>query len=510
MRSVARALALVFLLSTFALTFPRPLAAAPADDDAGETSTEESVRLLTEQVRLLQQQLSTLQAELAELRADVAAGATSSQPVAAAEKAGEVPSDRVDDVAADVAEAVLSGDVAAPAEGVTKTTTRGAAGQQAEADRDGEQDEPVIERPWGQRRPPLPGGVYDKPYIMRFGRGSFIGGYMDHEFEWDEGGKTFDQHRFIPFIFAQIHDRIHVMTEIEFEHGGFVSGDSETDGEIKLEFAHMDFNVNEAFNVRGGVILSPLGRFNLLHDSPLNDLTDRPLVDNRIIPTTLSEAGLGIFGTVYPTELSLFNYELYVVNGFDAGIVGGPDRIRIRSGRGSQKEDNNDNKAVVGRFAFSPRLGTDLGFSFHTGNWDEADSRRLSIYAIDGLYTVGPFELQGELAFADVDTDGLPGFSRASVDQNGLYVQGNYHFGFGAVPGWPDSVFTGVVRYDRVDFDSDVDGDLEDRLTFGLNWRPIEDTVFKLDWQLDWDTPRGLSERGPREDRFFFSLATYF
>ena len=46
------------------------------------------------------------------------------------------------------------------------------------------------------------------------------------------------------------------------------------DGEVKLEYAVMDFRLRDGLNFRGGVVLSPLGRFNLLHDSPLNDLTE--------------------------------------------------------------------------------------------------------------------------------------------------------------------------------------------------------------------------------------------
>ena len=123
-----------------------------------------------------------------------------------------------------------------------------------------------------------------------------VGGYMDIEFRADRGGSGFDQRRFVPFIYAQVSDRVHVASEIEFEHGGFVAGDKETDGEIKIEFATVDFTLSEAVNLRGGVILSPLGRLNAHHDAPLLDLTERPLVDRNIIPTTLSESGLGFFG----------------------------------------------------------------------------------------------------------------------------------------------------------------------------------------------------------------------
>ena len=46
----------------------------------------------------------------------------------------------------------------------------------------------------------------------------------------------------------------------------------------------------------------PVGKFNLLHDSPLNDLVDRPMVWRMIIPSTWFEAGAGIYGTLYPSE----------------------------------------------------------------------------------------------------------------------------------------------------------------------------------------------------------------
>jgi hypothetical protein len=45
--------------------------------------------------------------------------------------------------------------------------------------------------------------------------------------------------------------------------------------EITLETAILDFEIHELLTLRAGVILSPLGRFNLAHDSPANDLVER-------------------------------------------------------------------------------------------------------------------------------------------------------------------------------------------------------------------------------------------
>ncbi|MFT5368576.1 MAG: hypothetical protein ACI8V2_003542 [Candidatus Latescibacterota bacterium] len=341
----------------------------------------------------------------------------------------------------------------------------------------------------------LPGGIYDKPFIKEMGKKIAVGGYIDMEFEWAEGkNSTFDQHRFIPFIYSQVSDRVRVSTEIEFEHGGDVPGN----GEVKLEYAVMDFKFSEAFNFRGGVILSPLGRFNLLHDSPLNDLTERPIVNTQILPSTLSESGMGFFGTFYPSEQAVGTYELYLVNGFDEGVITGSG-LRIRSGRGSKKQDNNNDKALVGRLGISPRLGLDLGASLHTGKYDATGSNRLSILGLDAKLNRSIVELQGEYAFATAN--GVSG------DQQGAYAQANIHFAQDHF--LPGSVFTGVARWDWVDFDNNQTGDSEYGLTTGLNFRPVEDAVFKLDYNWTWKTPPN-STKGDAAGRFFFTISSYF
>ncbi|MCP4000213.1 MAG: hypothetical protein GY727_04800, partial [Gammaproteobacteria bacterium] len=186
-------------------------------------------------------------------------------------------------------------------------------------------------------------------------------------------------------------------------------------GELKIEFATIDFLMADWLNYRAGIILSPLGKYNLVHDSPLQDLTARPMVNRRIIPTTLSESGMGFFGTFYPTELSKVDYEIYAVNGFQAEdgvdddgelIIVDPGLSFIRSSRGSQKHDNNRNPAIVGRLAVSPFLGLEVGLSAHSGNIDQHSSNRMTIKAVDWTYQRGAFELVGEYAHSSIERDG--------------------------------------------------------------------------------------------------------
>ncbi len=354
-------------------------------------------------------------------------------------------------------------------------------------------------------RPEQAGGISDKPYLRSLGQGAILGGYMDMEFEWTDDGSTFDQHRFVPFITGHVSDRVTVSAEIEFEHGG----NPDASGEIKLEYAVMDFRLSEGLQFRGGVVLSPLGSFNLLHDTPLNDLTARPVVSRQLIPTTLSESGMGFFGTLYPGEESVFSYEAYLVNGFDEGVItgdAGEEKLRVRSGRGSQKQDNNDDKAIVARAGFSPTLGANVGVSVHSGKYDNAGEHRLTISALDAKWSLGALELQGEAALVNADVDQVM-MPTLAEKQSGVYGQVNYHLLHDAV--LEGSVFTAVVRGDWVDFDTDQDGDCEEGVTLGLNFRPTEETVFKMDYNWAWHTPVA-GEKDDAEGRFFFSFATYF
>ena len=56
----------------------------------------------------------------------------------------------------------------------------------------------------------------------------------------------------------------------------------------------------------------------------------------------------------------------------DCGLFQGAKKLRLRNGRGSKKQDNNEDKALVARLGYSPKLGAELGLSTHTGKYDDA------------------------------------------------------------------------------------------------------------------------------------------
>lgn len=399
--------------------------------------------------------------------------------------------------------------------------------------------------------------VYAKPFVAA--PKAIVGGYMDIQYRSQSkasidngyGGGTngFDQQRFVPFIYADITEHVKFASEIEIEHG---IREETPEHEFSLEFAHIDYLVNEAFNLRAGILLLPVGKFNLLHDSPLNDLTDRPLVSQFIIPTTLSETGAGFYGTFYPGRTSKLDYELYVTTGPCSYDPNGTPRINEADGTKASRQrtcsstdglDINNGKAVVGRLAFSPMLGVEVaGSQYYANGAPNGNYNPLSITAVDWTLQRGPFEVIGEAAWAyargnsrAIQTNTL-GFAPGSLltgiggnsgigippqRMNGFYIQGNYHFmpefltklspkRFGE-----GSTFTAVIRYDKVNTNQDDSngtggwGNME-QISFGLNYRPIEDAVFKISYQYQPRAFNPNTNERIHDSALVISAATYF
>jgi hypothetical protein len=295
--------------------------------------------------------------------------------------------------------------------------------------------------------------------------------------------------------------------ELEFEEGT---------EEILLELAILDFELHSALTFRAGMLLTPLGRFNLAHDSPANKVTDRPLVSTQIIPTALSEPGMGILGAFYPSATARITYEIYAVNGFDDDIINESDQgTRIAEGR-HNIEDNNNSPAVAGRIGFSPMPAGEVGFSWHYGQYNTTfledisidEARHVSILALDADYRWNRLTLSGEYARASVD---LPEGLKRSIyaeSQQGFYLEGSMPFFEGLIQTLPASSFEGVFRYDWVDMDADLDGDHTTRLTLGVNFKPTPDSVIKANYLYNWHTDR--FNVGSVGAGVLFSLATYF
>ncbi len=372
-----------------------------------------------------------------------------------------------------------------------------------------------------RQTPNVIGGIYDRPYISGLGGNIAIGGYveMNSNFQRDEGiedGLSFEARRFNIFIYSSISERVKMTSELEFEHGT---------EEIALETALVDVLLNTAINLRAGVLLSPIGRFNIAHDSPRYDIIDRPLVSTEIIPATLSEVGIGFFGALYPTRFDRLTYEIYAVNGLGNGVVGGSGKgTRIAAGKSQTafEEDNNGSPALTGRLALNPRFGGELGLSFHTGNYNSYkidgaivdEKRRLTIFALDYETKWRQIKLRGEAAIARIDVP--QSLTELFAEkQHGLYAEIAYRILNRATAGFSATSLTAVLRYDYVDFNhgtfsatnQDI-GDSSRRLTLGLSFRPTAETSLRLSYSRNW--LRDAFENRRDGMNIQLGMATYF
>jgi hypothetical protein len=397
--------------------------------------------------------------------------------------------------------------------------------------------------------------VYAKPFVSA--PKAIVGGYFDIQYRAHRNGvlegygngttNGFDQQRFVPFIYADITEHVKFASEIEIEHGIRGAGENE----ISLEFAHLDYLINEPVNIRAGIILIPIGKFNLLHDSPLNDLTDRPLVSQFVIPSTMSETGAGFYGTFYPGRTGKLDYELYVTTGPCGNEPDGTPRINEETGTKDSRQrkcansadglDINSGKAVAGRVAFSPMLGVEVAGSNYYGNQSPSSYNPLNITAIDWTLQKGPFEIIGEAAWAysrgnsrAIPGNTFGGFSPGTLltgvntlnplaappqRMQGFYLQGNYHF----MPAFltrlspkrfgEGSTFTAVIRYDLLNLNRDNRGENQgelEQISFGLNYRPVEDAVFKISYQYLPKSFNPNSGQRIHDGALVISAATYF
>jgi hypothetical protein len=360
-------------------------------------------------------------------------------------------------------------------------------------------------------RPFVRGGVYDKPFQSHlFGR-TAIGGYAEAHARYERAdgvraASGFLAKRFNLFTATSVSDHVRFAAELEFEEGGH---------EIALEFAAIDLRVHPGLTLRGGMVLSPLGRFNLSHDSPLNEFTDRPLVSTEVLGVALSEPGFGALGWFGVGRRGRVTYEAYLTNGFHDGlIVDSPEGTHIPLGRGNF-EDDNGSPAVVGRLAWSPAVGAEVGLSAHHGAYNTfaedgitLDKRRnLTIAVVDGEATVGGVRVMGEAALATIDVvESLRGIY--AQRQRGLFIEAVREFGRGWVSTMPTSAFAVKARADYLDRDVDREGTSSSSITVGVNFRPTSETALKLDFVRG----RGRDRFNTAADRAaaLFSIATYF
>jgi hypothetical protein len=364
------------------------------------------------------------------------------------------------------------------------------------------------------------GGIYQRPFIFSAGR-TAVGGYLEANGSWfrtdgTSEGPSFEVRRFNIFLYSGVGRRLRFTSELEFEHGT---------EEIALETALVDFVVTPSLVIRAGVLLPPIGAFNVNHDGPRYEFIERPVVSTEIIPATLSEAGLGVHGRLAPRGLAL-SYDLYLSNGLGSGIIlNDQGRTHLPSGKGEGlvAEDENGSPAFSGRIAARSQELGEIGLSHYRGVYNQyrvegvtVDAHRwVSLSAVDLESSVGPVAIRGEAALANVDLPAdLAGFQ--GDQQAGFYLDAVVPVWRPRIKGLESPVVNLGVRVDHADFNigefqdtGQIRGDEQTAVTLAIGFRPVNGTVFRFNYRHDWITD--LAGNSPvRRAGVLIGVATYF
>lgn len=343
---------------------------------------------------------------------------------------------------------------------------------------------------------PAASKVYQMP------RGLSIGGYGEASaifFVGDNEGPSKrrdvgDLVRFVTYIGYKFSDRIILNSEIEYEHAKVASTVSAGAGDVEIEFATLDFLLTEQANIRTGLVLMPMGFLNEFHEPPFYFGNLRPEVEQRIIPTTWRELGVGLHGTILPG----LTYRTYVTNSLNAN---GFSKTNIRGARQSGNRALFEDLAWTARLDYTPIPGLQVGGSVFWGNTGQDQlfagkkiDANLTLFEFHGQYQYRGLQLralfaQGHIGDADVLSAALGANGPISSRIVGGYVEAGYDILPLLLPGTEMSL-SPFVRFERLDTQADVpSGFTPDKsrditvINLGLSYKPIPNVVIKLDYR---------------------------
>jgi len=297
-------------------------------------------------------------------------------------------------------------------------------------------------------------------------------------------GTQVDFLRAVLYAGYRFNDRFLFNSEIEVEHAN----------EISVEFAYVDYKAHEQFGVRGGMLLIPMGLVNEFHEPTVFLGAERPVTENRIIPSTWRENGGGIYGSIDRVA-----FRAYVVNGFN-GLRFSSNGVR--GGRQKGGKAKASNMAFTGRIDVTPTPGVFVGAGLYTGGSGQGDivvdGRELDVRTtIVDLHTqlqIRGLDIRGLYARTSIDDAaelnqalGLTGASGVAERMQGGYVQVGYNV-LSQTTSAGGVALTPYLRYEQVDTQARMPAGFERSLstdntfvTLGVELKPISNVVMKVD-----------------------------
>jgi len=314
----------------------------------------------------------------------------------------------------------------------------------------------------------------------------------------------FDVHRIVMLFGYRFNKRIQFISEIEFEHVK----------EVFVEQAFMQYKINDFINLRGGLLLIPMGIINEYHEPTAFNGVERPLSDKYISPTTWREIGLGLSGNIYPLKMK---YQAYIVNGFKSydGEANLNGQNGLRNGRQKGAEAFASSPNFSGKIEFYGMRGLNIGLSGYFGKTQsslfqgvskddkrimaKADSSvvKISMIGLDARYSMKGFQLRGQYYFTSISNTNQYNVFTADngivndlgSSMTGYYVEVGYNV-FRLLDGIGTELIP-FLRYEALDTQNTVEKDIvkneqynQVMITTGITWKIVKGAVLKADVQF--------------------------
>ncbi len=380
--------------------------------------------------------------------------------------------------------------------------------------------------------------IYNRPFL-KFGKMPVsIGGYMEADWQYVSTsgisiGNQFQFRRFSLFVASTISKHIKFMSEIEYENDPAGDPDqAKTGPEFEIEYAALDIELHPLFNLRGGMVLNPIGAFNENHDGPKWEFTDRPIAMTQLLPDTWSNPGFGAYGKKYSSHW-MYGYEAYVTGGFNDAIIDNAEGKTFLPAAKSSLTRFNSSASGEPLYTGKISVGNDkigeLGLSYMGGvynTWEIEGTK------VDDKRSVNVFDVDFHTTLPSLHTNIIAEYVWIAVDMPQDYTPqyaGHQDGGFidivqpifrGKILDWDHATINVALRGEYVDWNQGDFASTGARMYNdlwsvmpGISFRPTPQTVLRLNYrhQMSRDITGNTigATIGPTAG-ISFGIATYF
>ena len=306
-----------------------------------------------------------------------------------------------------------------------------------------------------------------------------------------------DVARFVTGFQHRFNDRTKVVAELEVEHAVTSATDG---GEVAVEQVYVEHRINHNYGVRAGLFLIPLGLINQNHEPHTFYGVNRPTVETAIIPSTLREVGVQVFGEhdngVSWSAGITTGFNLTKWDPLNGEGVESPLRTLHQEGQFAKSKDLSFFAAADWRGIPGLRMGAGFtaGKAGHGTAGFATPSARTLLWDVHTQWTPGAWDFAAVYARGTISGAGALNKTFSGAPYlvpkifDGWYAQAAYTFRLAG-----DYKVSPFVRFERVNtgrsFDGVVPGqnvnayDTESIWTAGLNFNIAPTVVIKADYQ---------------------------